>query len=195
MNKMKIWSLMCTLILVIAIATGCGNAKKAEESKATSQNTEQNANGNNQRQFNQSPDAKLGRTIMSIERIQRSENVFTKEQTEKLLPLLKEIKAKESVDEAYANKKSDEISAIFTQAQKDSMTQRPGNFNRNQGNGNPSNNTQLNRQGQGNGNSGNNMQMPRDGQRNGGNNPNQGRNGGSFDLKSICDRAIEALQK
>ena len=185
---MKFLGLMCTLILVSAITAGCGNAKKAEESKATSQNTEQNANGNNQRQFNQSPDAKLGRTIMSIERVQTSENIFTKEQIEKLLPILKEIKAKESVDEAYANKKSDEISAIFTQAQKDSMTQRSGNVNRNSENGNPNNNTQLNRQERGNRNQGNNMQMPRDGQRNGG-------NGVGFDLKSLCDRAIEALQK
>ncbi len=180
---MKKWILILTLLLTLGAAAGCGNTKKTDNAADNQQNTAQTTG----RQFMQGPEGELARSVMSITRIQRSEAQFTKEQKDKLLPLLQDIKAKETVDEAYANKKIEEINLVLTEQQKQLMSQGPGGMGRNRGDGNANNGGQPQGSRPGNGANPNN---PANGV-----NPNSpGSDGAGFDLKSVCDRAIEALK-
>lgn len=174
---MRRWVLLLIVLLVLGTAAGCGNARKTD-SAINQQKVDQNTDSRPERQLMQSPEAKLGRVIIGIVRIQGSETPFTKEQSEKLISLLKDIKAKETISDEYATKKIDEINAILTEKQKDVLSQRPEFFNRNRQNGDT-----------------NNMQLPGPWRRNEGNNDAQGNRGRGFNLKDLCDRAITALQK
>lgn len=180
---MKKWLLMLTLLLMLG-AAGCGNTKKTDNTADNQQNTAQTAQNGSGRQFMQGPEGELARAVMSITRIQRSETPFTKEQKDKLVAMLNDIKTKESVDEEYANKKVSEINAVFTEQQKQVLSQGPGNFNRNRGDANTNDGGQppVNNGGQ-----------PRGTES--GNNGNPQRDGAGFDLKSLCERAISALQE
>lgn len=193
---MKRLGIILILVLILsAAAVGCGKSKQTSSTSDELQQNDQQAAERNGRQFMQGPEGNLGREIMSIMRIQNSETPFTKEQSTKLIALLTDIKAKESVDEEYSNKKIEEINAVMTQQQKDILAQRMGNPNRNQEAGSTDGNAQPPgtrfRDGQNNGE--NNGRT--NGQNNRGNNGGSDRNGSGFDLKSICDRTITALQE
>jgi len=71
------------------------------------------------------PESKLSMKVSMLGRINKSENPLTKEQKAKLLPILKEISAKATVDEQYFTKKIAEIEAILTAAQKTAAAKKP----------------------------------------------------------------------
>lgn len=204
------------LVSTISLFSGCGNTKKTDASvgQTGQQQVGQGAFNGQNRQANQTPEGKLQMSIMSLTRIQRSEAPLTKDQKDKLLVLLKDVQAKDTIDEEYSNKEVSAINAILTDNQKALLTQRPGNMrNGNNGNnnetvnpnGNGVPNPNANGTGKANGNG--NANRPRNGNGNGsgtgnadGNGNWNGNNGGNagnngFDMKSICERAISALKE
>lgn len=187
---------------------GCNSVKKTAVPAGNQQNTASNntSSDNTPGQFAQNPEFKLARAIMGISRVQMSQTPLTKEQAQKLIVLVKDIKSKETIDQAYADKKTDEINQVFTDQQKQLMSQRNGRNNRWQGqeNGNnppgqmpdgthrrPGNNIQ-----QGKGNIANPQgRVPGNMPYGQGNGRQRGSGPRGMDLKSVCDRAITELQK
>ena len=184
---MKKWGILVVLLLVMSIAAGCGNADKAS---SASKSTVSATIGQNGGQIMQSPEGKLGRAIMNITRIQRSEKPLTKEQMQKLTTIINDIKAKAAIDETYANQKISEINAILTEQQKQLMSTGQGTFNGNRNGGNVQKNSNSN---------GQQLQQPQNRQENGQRRGNGGTgnefNGNGFDIKSLCDRALTTLEE
>lgn len=225
----KVWILLSSLVVMVFIA-GCGNTVKTEPAKMPEQQKAQNMLGKEQGNPNnkandgkqtdgkavsstqqqaakgrenpdaQTPDSKLRRELMSISRLDRSDSPITKEQAVKLIPIIEDIKVKETIDSTYADKQVKEIENILTSKQKELLSQRPDPDNmrreRNGNNTNPS--TPQNppqaqnpdwrngRGGEGSGAGSGMGSVPGAGPRTG--------NGRGFDLKTQCDRLIESLK-
>jgi len=187
MKKILLITLSITTLLVLS---GCGSPKASQTAAAqTGQNSLQQSKVSGQSQMSTSQ-SKLRMKISTLSRLQRSENPLTQEQKDKLIPLLKEISAKVTIDEKYATQKTKEIDAILTDAQKKMSLNRP-NEKPNQGSQKPAADASGDQQKQNPLTDGNN---PNGGRRMGGQNfggPNMGVN---ISMKVICDGIISQLE-
>ncbi len=165
---MKRQLILIAVLLILMFTSGCGSSTRIEAEGASGQQQRNFRNGIDFDQ--QAPEANIRRALLGIIRVQSSDSPFTSEQAEKLIPLLEEIRAKETVDKEYGDEKVEEINGILTEGQKEPLTQGANNGIRMRGG-------QRDEAG-----------IPPNPEP-----PNERR--GGFDLKELCDRAIEALNK
>jgi hypothetical protein len=108
------------------------------------------------------------------------------------VPIINDIKSKDTVDQAYADKQSAAIQAILTDAQKNTLNTRPQRGNNQQPGAQEQNGQQQGNTQQGSTNAGNGNQQG---------SPNiqsgniQRRNGQQMSLKEECTRILDELQK
>ena len=188
---------MKKLLTVVALSSaivlsfaGCGQKPVVQQQ---SQGTNQQVKGGIN--FN-TPEFKLRRELSTLTRLQRGDTPLSKEQIAKLAPVINDIKAKDTVDQAYADSQVAAIQAVLTDAQKNALTTRP-NMNNNQQGGQNQNGQQ-----QGNSQVGNeNLQAGNGGRQRGNLNGQQGNGNGQtgsgqqVSLKDECTRVLDLLQK
>jgi len=196
---MKRVVLVLISMAVLIFTAGCGNPKNSETTvtQQGQSNVQQGKTGwQNQVAI---PEGKLRMKISALGHIQTSESPLTKEQKDKLIPMLKEISAKATIDENYANQKIQEIDGILTDTQKNMSFKRPdGSMNQERkgpptdSNGdqqrqNPPTDQNIRPEGQG---------SPDGINPNGKGRRMNGENfvGGKSSLKVICDKVISQLE-
>ncbi|MGE5329316.1 MAG: hypothetical protein ACM3KR_07405 [Deltaproteobacteria bacterium] len=195
---MKRISLVLTLMAVLIFAAGCGSLKGSQSTDVEQgQDNFQQARGGWQNQVVM-PEGKLRMEISTLGRIERSESPLTKEQKDKLVPILKEISTKTTIDEKYSSEKIKQIDGILTDAQKNISFKKPdGNINQERkGPGNDTNMNQQKQERQTDPNMRPGRQGPPDGinPNGGGSRDGQGFGGGGNTLKMVCDRVISQLE-
>lgn len=125
--------LIVILILSLAmVAGGCSKNKPTMNAE----------NNNGVPQITQNPQFKLVRTLREIEQLEKRQQPITKEQAQKLIPIVTDIKTQTTVVQEYADAKATEINNILTTEQKILFENRQGGA----GNGqrNNRNETELN---------------------------------------------------
>lgn len=198
----KLLTVLALSSAMVLIFAGCGQ-------KPTIQQPFQGVNQQVQRgqrlNFN-TPEFELRRELSSLQRLQRGDSPLSKEQIDKLVPIINDIKSKDTIDKAYADKQVEAINAILTDAQKSILNSRPQRGNNTQQgvqnqSGQQSNNQTGNvQQGNPNGQLGNVPPTNGNGQRgnwNGQKGTGNGQPGGGqqVSLTDECTRVLDLLQK
>ena len=196
---------MKKLLTVVALSSaivltfvGCGQKSAVQQSEQGANQQIQRGQGAN---FN-TPEFKLRRELSSLTRLQRGDAPLSKEQIAKITPIINDIKAKDSIEQAYADSQVAAIQAVLTDAQKNALTTRP-NMNNNQQGGQNQGGPQQDSGQAGNGQTGNEDSQSGNGGRQRGNlNGQQSGNGTSqpgsgqqVSLKEECSRVLDELQK
>lgn len=116
MKKVLITSLAILLLLTV----GCSkndNMQQTIRNQAISDSWRQG-------QGEVTPEMTLRRELMQIQRLENSEQPLSKEQKDKLILIINDIKAQAAIEKAYAECKSEEINSILTNEQKELLSTR-----------------------------------------------------------------------
>lgn len=179
------------LILCLTLVFSVGCAKKVNKDQAVNNGEQVNAG----RQL--TPESTLRRAMMNISRVQQSDQKLTADQKTKLIAIINHIKAQTTIEKTYSDTKSAEITAVFTDAQKQVLNNRQMPQN---GQNSPDSQNGAGRRrngGQPPQLDGANQQPPQQMQQPQGQQQNQGQQrqfGQQVSLKELCDNILKELQ-
>lgn len=173
------WLATGALILAVVIgASGCGSNQASAAQQASQGQTNQAQPNRGQMQRNPATQA-----AMEILRLQRNSNTaLTADQSAKIKPILQDLINTADPSQDFLQQKADAISAVFTDQQKQDLTQ--GNGNHNGGGNNPNGNT----------NNGSNPKPNANTNPNGNTNANGNNNRRSLQPHDLYKQALDSLK-